>query len=159
MHRIGARKGRHFGHKVVTAESNCAQPELREEIPMNIFKTALMATLVSTTLFTTACTYSDGGCLIGHYCLIPVDGGSAKSTDWLPTDHASGPVEEVAARCDMIAHGTEPADSSVIAIGKPAFVGGVMAGSMLVNGMNKMGHVQDTIKDCMIMNGFRHIAS
>jgi len=106
----------------------------------------------------TGCTYSEGGCMIGHYCLVPFDGGSANAADWRPTTHASGPVEEVAAKCDAIAHGTEPAETGAFAFGKPAFVGGAMAGVTLQNGMNRMSHVQDTIKDCMVMNGFRRVS-
>jgi hypothetical protein len=33
-----------------------------------------------------------------------------------------------------------------------------MAGATLQNGMNRMSDVQDTIKDCMVMNGFRHVS-
>ena len=118
---------------------------------------ATAAALVSTALIATACTYSESGCMVGHYCLIPFDGGSANDADWLPTDHASGPVEEVAAKCDAIAHGTEPAESGAFAFGQPAFVGSVMAGAVLQNGMNRMSHVQGTIKNCMVMNGFRRV--
>lgn len=122
---------------------------------MSIRKFITTMALIGIALVATACTYSESGCMVGHYCLIPFDGGSANAADWVPTDHASGLVEEVAAKCDAIAHGMEPAESGAFAFGQPAFVGSVMAATVLQNGMNRMSHVQGTIKNCMIMNGFR----
>jgi hypothetical protein len=55
-----------------------------------------------------ACTYSESGCMIGHYCLVPFDGGSVNARDWTSTANATGPVEATAAKCDMLAHGTPP---------------------------------------------------
>ena len=102
-----------------------------------------------------ACTYSENGCLIGHYCLVPFDGGSANAQDWTPTAKATGPVDVVAAKCDMLAHGTFPPEGGAFAVGSPAFVSDAMAGAALQQGMNRMGYVQNTIHDCMIINGFQ----
>jgi hypothetical protein len=93
--------------------------------------------------------------MIGHYCLVPFDGGSANAREWTPTTNATGPVEVVAAKCDMLAHGTVPPDSGAFAVGSPAFVSGAMAGVTIQQGMKQMGYVQNTIKDCMIVNGFQ----
>ena len=101
-----------------------------------------------------ACTYSESGCMIGHYCLIPFDGGSVNASNWTPTANATGPVEVVAAKCDMLAHGTVPPDSGAFAAGSPAFVSGAMAGATLQQGMKQMSYVQNMTNDCMIMNGF-----
>lgn len=88
-------------------------------------------------------------------CLVPFDGGSANANDWKPTAGATGPVEVVAAKCDMLAHGMAPTDSSVFAAGSPAFVSGAVAGATLQQGMKQMGSVQNTIRDCMVINGFK----
>ncbi|MBU6449190.1 MAG: hypothetical protein KGQ26_06135 [Rhodospirillales bacterium] len=79
--------------------------------------------------------------MIGHYCLIPFDGGSVNASDWTPTAAATGPVQVVAAKCDMLAHGTVPAGSSTFAEGDPAFVSGAMANATLQQGMNQMEYV------------------
>jgi hypothetical protein len=102
-----------------------------------------------------ACTYSENGCMVGHYCLVPFDGGSAKASDWTPTANATGPVEVVAAKCDMLAHGTVPPEGGFYAAGSQAFVSGAMAGATLQQGMKQMGYVQNVIRDCMTMNGFQ----
>lgn len=111
--------------------------------------------LAALCLGVSACTYSQNGCMVGHYCLIPFDGGSVNASDWTPTANATGPVQVVAAKCDMIAHGTVPADGSTFAAGDPSFVNGVMANAALQQGMKQKGYVQDTIRDCMTMNGFQ----
>ncbi len=102
-----------------------------------------------------ACTYSESGCMIGHYCLIPFDGGSVNASNWTPTANATGPVAVVSAKCDMLAHGTVPPDTGTFAAGSPAFVSSAMAGATLQQGMDKMSYVQNTIDDCMVMNGFQ----
>ncbi len=96
--------------------------------------------------------------MVGHYCLVPFDGGSANARDWTPTANATGPVEVVAAKCDMLAHGTIPPDGGAFAVGSPAFVSGAMAGATLQQGMKQMGYVQNTIRDCMTINGFQKTA-
>jgi len=101
------------------------------------------------------CTYSESGCIIGHYCLVPFDGGSVNASDWTPAANATGPVEVVAAKCDMLAHGTVPPDGGSFAAGSPAFVSGAMAGASFQRGMSQMGYVQNFIHDCMVMNGFQ----
>jgi hypothetical protein len=93
--------------------------------------------------------------MIGHYCLIPFDGGSVNAQDWTPTANATGPVDMVAAKCDMLAHGTVPPADGVFAAGSPAFVSSAMAGASLDQGMKQKGYVQNTIRDCMVMNGFQ----
>ncbi len=102
-----------------------------------------------------ACTYSENGCMIGHYCLVPFDGGNANARDWTPTANATDPVEVVAAKCDMVAHGTAPSGGGVFAAGSPAFVSGAMAGATIQQGVNQMSYVQNTIHDCMVINGFQ----
>lgn len=102
-----------------------------------------------------ACTYSENGCLVGHYCLVPADGGSANAQDWTPTANATGPVDVVAAKCDMLAHGTVPPEGGAFAAGSAAFVSTVMASESLQQGMKEKGYVQNTIRDCMIINGFQ----
>ena len=89
-----------------------------------------------------ACTYSESGCVIGHYCLVPFDGGSANARDWTPTANATGPVEVIAAKCDMLAHGTVPSDGGAFAVGNPAFVSGAVAGVTIQQGMKQMGYVR-----------------
>jgi hypothetical protein len=111
--------------------------------------------LVALCVGVVACTYSESGCMVGHYCLIPFDGGSANAHEWTPTANATGPVEVVAAKCDMLAHGTAPPDGGAFAVGSPAFVSGVMAGATLQQGMKQMGYIQNTIRDCMVINGFQ----
>jgi hypothetical protein len=106
-------------------------------------------------VFVSSCTYSESGCMVGHYCLIPFDGGSVNVRDWTPTANATGAVEVVAAKCDMLAHGTVPAEGGAFAVGSPAFVSGAMAGATLQQGMKQMGYVQNTIRDCMTINGFQ----
>lgn len=115
----------------------------------------LSAAVIGAGLFLSGCTYSESGCMVGHYCLVPFDGGSANARDWIPTANATGPVDMVAAKCDMIAHGAAPAGGEVFAAGSPAFVSGAMAGATLGQGMRTMASVQNTIHDCMVMNGFR----
>ena len=92
--------------------------------------------------------------MVGKYCLIPFDGGSVNTRDWTPTANATGPLEVIAAKCDMLAHGTAPAGGGAFAMGNPAFVSGAMAGATLQNGMTQMSYVQNTIRNCMVMNGF-----
>jgi len=55
--------------------------------------------------------------MIGHYCLIPFDGGSVNAGNWTPTANATGPVEVVAVKSDVLAHGTAPPDSGAFAAG------------------------------------------
>ena len=93
--------------------------------------------------------------MVGHYCLVPFDGGSANASEWTSTANATGPVEVVAAKCDMLAHGTIPPDGGAFAVGSPAFVSGAMAGVTLQQGTKQMGYVQNTIRDCMTINGFQ----
>ena len=93
--------------------------------------------------------------MIGNYCLVPFDGGSVNARAWTPTANATGPVEVVAAKCDMLAHGTVPPDGGAFAFGSPAFVSGAMAGAALQQGMKQMGYVQNITRDCMVMNGFQ----
>lgn len=100
------------------------------------------------------CTYSQNGCMVGHYCLVPFDGGSVNPSDWTPTASATGSLQVVAAKCDMLAHGTAPAGGGIFAAGSPAFVSDAMAGMALQQGLNKKGYIQDTINDCMTINGF-----
>ncbi len=102
-----------------------------------------------------ACTYSESGCMIGQYCLVPFDGGSVNARNWTPNANATGPVEVVAAKCDMLAHGTVPPDGGAFAVGSPAFVSGAIAGATIQQGMKQMGYVQNTIRDCMAINGFQ----
>ena len=111
--------------------------------------------LVALCLSVSACTYSENGCMIGDYCLIPFDGGSVNSQDWKPTADATGPVKVIAAKCDMLAHGTVPPDDGVFIVGSPEFVSSAMAGVTLQQGMKRMSSVQNTIRDCMIINGFQ----
>lgn len=81
--------------------------------------------------------------MIGNYCLVPMDGGSVNVSNWTPGANATGPVEVVAAKCDMLAHGTVPPANDAMA-----------GATILSQSMERMGHVQNTIKDCMILNGF-----
>jgi hypothetical protein len=104
-----------------------------------------------------ACTYSNNGCMIGDYCLIPFDGGSVNIHDWESTANATGPIKIIAAKCDMLAHGTVPPSGGAFVAGSPAFVDGTMSGIMLQQGMSRMSYVQNTIRDCMIINGFQKI--
>ncbi len=110
--------------------------------------------LVALCVGMSACTYSENGCTIGKYCLAPFNGGSVNARDWTPTAHASGPLEVTAAKCDMLAHGTVPTGGGAFAIGSPAFVSGAMAGAALQQGMTRKSYVQNTIRNCMVMNGF-----
>jgi hypothetical protein len=89
---------------------------------------------VALCILMSACTYSQNGCLVGHYCLVPFDGGSVNASDWTPTANATGPVNVVAAKCDMLAHSSVPS---------------------LDEGMTQVEYVQDTIRDCMMINGFQ----
>jgi hypothetical protein len=93
--------------------------------------------------------------MIGHYCLVPFDGGSVNARDWIPTAGATGSVEVVAAKCDILAHRTAPPDGSAFAAGSPSFVSSAMAGAVLQQGMKKMSYVQNITRDCMIINGFQ----
>jgi hypothetical protein len=93
--------------------------------------------------------------MIGNYCLIPFDGGSVNASAWVPTANATGPTEVVAAKCDMLAHGTVPPDGGFFAVGSQAFVGGAMAGATIGQGMKTMSYVQNVVHDCMVMNGFQ----
>ena len=93
--------------------------------------------------------------MVGHYCLVPFDGGSVNARDWTPTANATGPLEITAAKCDMVAHGTVPTNGGAFAIGSPAFVSGAMAGVAFQQGMKQMSYVQNVVRDCMVMNGFQ----
>jgi hypothetical protein len=55
----------------------------------------------------------------------------------------------------MLAHGTVPPEGGAFAAGSAAFVSTVMASESLQQGMKEKGYVQNTIRDCMIINGFQ----
>jgi len=55
----------------------------------------------------------------------------------------------------MLAHGTAPTQGEAFAAGSPAFVSTTMADEEVQQGMNKKGYIQDTINDCMTINGFQ----
>jgi hypothetical protein len=122
-----------------------------------MIKTLRKVATVTAVLAVAGCTYSESGCMVGHYCLVPFDGGSAHAADWTPAPAAAVPVDVAAANCDMIAHGMAPSGESVFAFGSPTFVGATMAGATLSQGMRQMASVQNTIKDCMIVHGFRRV--
>jgi hypothetical protein len=113
--------------------------------------------LVVLAISISGCTYSQNGCMIGNYCLIPFDGGSVNARDWKPTANAAGPVTVIAAKCDMIAHGTIPPSGGAFVLGSQEFVDSAMAGIALSQGMRQMDYVQNTIRDCMTINGFQKI--